>query len=182
MVPSVNNVAMGARAATAQFASAWVGRLSTRRFSSVEKLPPGMEVNGPNTLPLAAADVGVTHSSRVLDQRRSRLAARRVAVDLGLEPGSRSATFPMREAPEGSLGDGASATLGRPSTRSCSELRQANLPVAAGANELAERSSEEDDLELWRAEHPGDLRRRFLDPSLVFPEGPIAAGSGNGGP
>ena len=110
------------------------------------------------------------------------MAARRVAVDLGLEPGSRSETFPIREAPGGSLGDGASATLGWPTTWSFSELRQASLPAAAGAHELTERSSEEDDLELWRTERTGDLPKRFLDPSLVFPEGPIAAGSGNGGP
>ena len=110
------------------------------------------------------------------------MAARRVTVDLGLEPGSRSATFPMREAPEGSLGDGASATIGWPTTWSFSELRQASLPAAAGAHELTERNSDEDDLELGRAEHTGDLRKRFVDPSLVFPEGPIAAGSGDGGP
>ena len=88
----------------------------------------------------------------------------------------------MREAPAGSFGDGARATLGWSSTRSFSELRQARRPVAAGANELAERSSEEDDLELWRTERAGDLPKHFLHPRLVFPEGPIAAGSGNGGP
>ena len=67
IVQSVNNghraivgrVVMGSREATAAFASAQVGRLSTRRFSSVEKLPPGMYVDGTDALSLAAADVGI---------------------------------------------------------------------------------------------------------------------------
>ena len=169
VVQSVSRRVMHAMAATAKLALATLVRLSTRRFSCLEQHHPGMETNGRDTLPRAAVSVGVPASSRFFDKRGGGTAAPpRLAVDT--------------EASEGSFGDGASAILRWLSTRSFPELRQARLPIAAGAHELAECSSEEDDLELWRAERAGDLPRHFLHPRLVQLKGPIAAGSGNGGP